>query len=76
MAAVVRAAPVPTMRSELRSACSSSGLPSIRAHWVGTPWPTVTRSSAMIRMASSALQGVGVITVVTACATSSQVRVM
>ena len=46
------------------------------AHCVGTPWATVTLSSAMIRTASSARHGVGVMTVVTALAISSQARVM
>ncbi len=46
------------------------------AHCVGTPWATVTRSSAMMRMASSARHGVGVMMVVTALAISSQARVM
>ena len=46
------------------------------AHWVGTPWATVMRSSAMIRTASAAFHGVGVITVVIPLAASSQVRVI
>ena len=58
------------------SAPSRSGWASTRAHWVGTPWATVIRSSAMIRMVSAARHGVGVITVVTPLAISSQVRVI
>ena len=55
---------------------SRSGWARTRAHWVGTPWATVIRSSPMTRMVSAARHGVGVITVVTALAISSQVRVM
>ena len=72
----MRAAPVPATRNALRSACGSSSLASMSAHCVGTPWPTVTASSAMTRMASSARHGVGVMTVVTALPISSQARVM
>ena len=76
MDAVVRAAPVPATRRAPRSACASSSLASMSAHWVGTPWATVTPSPAMIRMASSARHGVGVMMVVMALAISSQARVM
>ena len=71
-----REAPVPAIRSDERSAVARSGWASTRAHWVGTPWATVIRSSAMIRTASAARQGVGVITVVIPLAISSQVRVI
>ncbi len=71
-----RDAPVPAMRSEERSAWAMSGWARTSAHWVGTPWATVIRSSAMIRMASAARHGVGVMTVVTPWAISSQVRVI
>ena len=76
MSGVVRAAPVAAMRSAPSSAARRSGLASMSAHWVGTPWATVTRSSAMIRTASSARHGVGVMTVVMPWAISSQARVM
>ncbi len=45
-------------------------------YWVGTPWATVTDSAAMMRTASSARHGVGVMIVVTTLAISSQARVM
>ena len=72
----MRAAPVPATRSAPSSAWPSTSLSSISAHWVGTPWATVTRSSARMRTASSARQGVGVMIVVTALAISSHARVM
>src|ERR1035441_611884 len=71
-----RDAPVPTTRSDDRSAESRSGWAITRAHWVGTPWATVIRSSTITEMAEAAFQGVGVITVVTPWTISSQVRVM
>ena len=71
-----REAPVPAMRNEDTSAPSRSGWASTSAHWVGTPWATVIRSSAITRMASAARQGVGVMTVVTALAISSHMRVI
>ena len=72
----MRAAPVAATRKALRSARGSSSLASMSAHCVGTPWATVTPSSAMMRMASSARHGVGVMMVVTALPISSQARVM
>src|ERR1035437_10866482 len=69
-----REAPVPTTRSDDRSAESRSGWVITRAHWVGTPWATVIRSSTITEMAEAAFQGVGVITVVTPWTTSSQER--
>jgi hypothetical protein len=55
---------------------SSSSRPSTSCHCVGTPWPTVTRSEAMIARASDARHGAGVITVVMPWAISSQTLVM
>src|SRR5664280_479801 len=71
-----RDAPVPTIRRDDTSASASSGLASTRAHWVGTPCPTVIRSAAMIDTVSAARHGVGVMTVVMALAASSQTRVI
>ena len=71
-----RDAPVPAIRRLDRSAPSRSGWASIKAHCVGTPWPTVTRSLVSSSMADAAVHGWGVITVVTPWAISSQARVM
>ena len=71
-----RDAPVPAIRSDVRSASASSGRASTSAHWVGTPWATVMRSADRTATASAAFQGVGVITVVTPLAASSQTRVI
>ena len=71
-----RAAPVEATRRELTSTSANSGRANIKAHCVGTPWPTVIRSSPMMRRASAACQGVGVMTVVTPWAISSHARVM
>ncbi len=76
MDAVMRAAPVPATLSDRRSDPASASLASMRAHCVGTPCATVTCSSAMTRMASSARHGVGVMMVVTALPISSQALVM
>src|SRR5664280_2502694 len=71
-----RDAPVPTIRRDDTSASASSGLASTRAHWVGTPCPTVIRSAAMIDTVSAARHGVGVLTVVMALAASPRTRVI
>ncbi len=70
-------APVPAILSAETSAVSSPGWASrasTRDHWVGTPWATVIRSCSMMRTASAARHGVGVITVVIPLAISSQGR--
>ena len=71
-----RDAPVPAILRCDTSAPARSGWASIRAHWVGTPCPTVTRSELSNSMADAAVHGWGVITVVTQWAISSQARVM
>jgi len=71
-----RAAPVPAMRRRDRSAPAKSGWASISAHWVGTPWPTVTRSELMRSRAVAADHGCGVMMVVTLWTISPHRRVM
>ncbi len=58
------------------SAPTRSGWDRTSAHWVGTPWATVIRSPTMTATASAARHGLGVITVVTPWAVSSQTRVI
>ena len=70
------AAPVDASRRLETSAVAMSGWDSINDHCVGTPWATVTRSRSMSRRASTAFQGVGVMTVVIARSSSSHTRVM
>ena len=53
-----------------------SGWARTSAHWVGTPWPTVTASFSMSRIVVPAVQGVGVITVAIILEISSQALVM
>ena len=72
----MRAAPVPAIRRAERSARSRSSSSSTRAHWVGTPWATVTPSATITSSASVARHGVGVITVVISWTTAFHARVM
>ena len=71
-----RAAPVPATRSDDRSVVGEVGWSNISRYWVGTPWATVTRSRSISRSVSPAVHGVGAITVVIRCSSSSHTRVM
>ena len=72
----MRAAPVEVILKEETFRASLSSNSRINAHWVGTPWATLTRSSTIERNALLALQGVGVMIVVTPLEISSHTLVM